>query len=70
MSPYRITLLTPDGGVHEEKVMECTHDDEAIDRTGRLDHPHEIDLWQGERHVGQFPPWPPPSAWPTPHGRF
>jgi hypothetical protein len=58
MAPYRIALLTPEGAVHEERVIECADDDEAIERTGRLDHPHEIDVWQGERDVARFPSWP------------
>jgi hypothetical protein len=43
-------------------VIECAHDDAAIDHAGALDHPHEIEVWQGERRVTRFPPWPPPPA--------
>jgi hypothetical protein len=68
MAPYRIALLAGDGTVHDERVIECAYDDEVIDHVGRSDHPHEIDVWQGQRHVARFPPWPPPRA--TSHRRF
>ena len=57
MAPYRVNLLAPDGSVHEARVIVCAHDDEAIDRVGEIDHPHEIDIWQGDRHVARFPTW-------------
>lgn len=60
MAPYRVSLLTEDGSPHEERVIDCEHDDEAIDRAGEIQHPHEIDVWQGNRHVARFPPWPRP----------
>jgi hypothetical protein len=59
VAPYRIVLLSPDDTAYEERMIECAHDDEAIDRTGRLDHPHAIDVWQQDRHVARFPPWRP-----------
>jgi len=63
MAPYRIVLLSPDDAVHEERMIECAHDDEAIDHTGWLDHPHAIDLWQEDRHVARFPPSAQPAPW-------
>lgn len=61
MAPYRIVLLSPDETAREERIIECAHDDEAIDKAGWLDHPHAIDVWQQDRHVARFPPsWRPP----------
>ncbi len=68
MAPYRILLWSPDDATHEERMIECAHADEAIDRTGWLDHPHAIDLWQEDRHVARFPPSLRPGPW-TPGGR-
>jgi hypothetical protein len=56
MSPYRITLLKPDGSVDSERIFECEHDDHAIDRAGEIDHPHEMLVHQAERYVTRFPP--------------
>ncbi len=57
MSPYRIELLTADGALQDERVIDCRDDDEAVDRTGDIDHLHAMSLWQGGRHVAHFPPW-------------
>jgi hypothetical protein len=62
MAPYRVVLLTPEEALAEERLIECAHDDEAIDQAGRIDHPHAIDLWQHDRHVARFPPWPTPEG--------
>lgn len=70
MAPYRIVLLTPDEAVREERLIECAHDDEAIEYTGWIDHPHAIDLWQQDRHVVRFPPWPPQAPFLHMHRRW
>ena len=57
MVAYRIRLYTEDGDVQEEQVLDCQHDDEAIDRVGEFHHPHAMDVWEGARHVARFPPW-------------
>ncbi|HVN01900.1 MAG TPA: hypothetical protein VMT68_17000 [Caulobacteraceae bacterium] len=59
MAPYRIHLLGHDGSIAHERVVECQDDDEAIELTGKSDHPHEMLVWQAERLVARFPPWPP-----------
>ncbi len=59
MAPYRLVLLNERGAIHQELLIDCAHDDEAIERTGEHDHPHEMDLWQAGRHIVRFPPWPP-----------
>lgn len=69
VAPYRIVLLSPDDAPREERMIECEHDDVAIDQVGWVDHPHAIDLWQQDRHVVRFPPWPPPSPF-LPRGRL
>ncbi len=56
MSPYRVRLYDEDGGVQGEYVMEFDQDDDAIDRIGESDHPHAMDVWDGDRHVARFPP--------------
>jgi hypothetical protein len=53
--PYRIILLTRNGAPLEERQLDFEHDDAAIDHLGDLAHPHEIDLWHGDRHVARRP---------------
>jgi hypothetical protein len=55
MSPYRVSLLGPDGSIDSEAIIECAHDDEAIERVGDIDHAHEMVVRQGERYVTKFP---------------
>lgn len=62
MVSYTIDLLRHDGSIQETRIALLEHDDAAIDHVGGIDHPHSIDVWQGERHVALFPAWP----WPTP----
>ena len=64
MARYRIELIAPDGSIHRRDAMDCAHDDDAIDRVGKLDYPHEIDVWEGERLVARFPPWRGPRFGP------
>jgi hypothetical protein len=54
MPPYRITLLTGDGSVHEVWTAEYRDDDHALEQVGRLIHPYKIQVHQGERLVGEF----------------
>ena len=56
MAPYRIIFHDEDGEPVAESVAEHAHDDAAIDHAGSLGHPHEINVWQQERHVARFPP--------------
>jgi hypothetical protein len=56
LSPYRIALMSPDGLVQEERIADFDHDDQAIDATGKISHPHQIQVYQGERLVGTFQP--------------
>ena len=58
MAPYRITLFNQIGSVSGKHLVECDHDDEAIEWAGRINHPHDVFVWQGVRFVGRFPPWP------------
>ncbi len=53
--PYRIILLTRNGAPLEERQLHFEHDDAAIDHLGDLAHPHEMDLWHGDRHVARCP---------------
>jgi hypothetical protein len=62
MVSYTIDLLRHDGSIQETRIALFEHDDAAIDHIGGIDHPHAIDVWQGERHVALFPAWP----WRTP----
>jgi hypothetical protein len=56
MAPYRIDLHDETGRVCEVHADLFAHDDHAIDHAGSLAHPHEINVWQGKRHVARFPP--------------
>lgn len=55
MAPYRIDLHDENGIVREEHTQLFARDDDAIDEAGRMAHPHEIKVWQGERLVAHFP---------------
>ncbi len=48
--------MSPDGLVQEERIADFEHDDQAIDVTGQINHPHQIQVYQGERLVGTFQP--------------
>lgn len=56
MAPYRIELHDEDGRVHKIEIEHFDEDDDAIDHAGSLGHPHEINVWQDQRHVARFPP--------------
>ena len=55
---YKVVLLNPDGSILEQRLMTYASDDEAIDQTGAIAHPHEMELWRGENFVARFLPWP------------
>jgi len=59
MSPYTVSFLGPAREVLVEEVQWFEHDDDALDMIGRSNHPHEIEVRQGQRLVARFPPWPP-----------
>jgi hypothetical protein len=59
MVPYTFSFLSPAREVLVEEVQWFEDDDHALDTIGRSDHPHEIEVRQGERLVARFPPWPP-----------
>jgi hypothetical protein len=48
MAPYIIDLHDEDGAVAETRTQWFVHDDDAIDHTGSIKHPHEIKVWQGQ----------------------
>jgi len=59
MAPYRIELHDETGAVRQVHTDLSHDDDAAIDHAGRFAHPHEINVWQEQRHVARFPPvWP------------
>jgi len=55
MTAYIIDLYDANGAVRETRAQGFPHDDAAIDSVGRIDHPHEIKVWQGGRLVAHFP---------------
>jgi len=59
MAPYNVTFLGPGREVLAEQQEWYEHDDHALDVIGRSDHPHEIEVRQGDRLVAVFPRWPP-----------
>jgi len=56
MAPYVIELHDADGAILETRTRRFEKDDDAIDHAGRIGHPHEMRVWQGERLVAKFPP--------------
>jgi len=60
VAPYNIHFHDETGALRETRTMLFEHDDAAIDHVGAFAHPHEMNIWQGERHVARFPPWPAP----------
>ena len=56
MTPYRIDLHDATGCVSETRTDHFAQDDDAIDHAGGLEHPHEINIWQDDRHVARFLP--------------
>jgi hypothetical protein len=57
LAVYTVTLFNADGSVHRQHELQCESDDHVIDLVGESDHPHAIDIHQGERHVVRIPPW-------------
>jgi hypothetical protein len=58
MAAYRIIFHDEDGEPIAESGAEHPDDDAAIDHAGRHTHPHEMEVWQGDRFVARLPPWP------------
>ncbi len=56
MERYTVRLFDAGGSRHSTVEREHGCDDEAIDAAGFLDHPHAIEVWQGDRLVATFPP--------------
>jgi hypothetical protein len=56
MTRYRVTLLSADGSVQDQQMADYLDDDQAIDRVGRLHHPHKMQIHQGGRLVAEFQP--------------
>lgn len=54
MTTYRIDLMTADGRLAENRYIDCDDDDGAIDQTGEIDHPQQMQVWDGERLVANF----------------
>ena len=55
MAVYTVKLLGPDGELRSEMTADHASDDKVIDAVGFLDHPHTIEIWDGDRHVATFP---------------
>jgi hypothetical protein len=53
---YVIELLDEAGAVVWEHVIDCKDDNEAINRSGRLPHPHPMRLIFQGKVVASFPP--------------
>jgi hypothetical protein len=58
VAPYKINLLDKSGSPEAEEVLEFDSDDAVIDHVGEIGHRDAIEVWQGERCVALFPPWP------------
>jgi len=55
MAPYCIALHDEDGSTREVRSHLFACDDDAIDHAGKIGHPHEMKVWQGDRLVAHFP---------------
>jgi len=55
MVSYTIDLLKDDGSIDETRVVVFQHNDAAIDHVGGIDHPHAIQVREGDRLVALFP---------------
>jgi hypothetical protein len=55
MPLYRVLLLCANGQRLSELEIDCRDDDDAIDKTGRIDHALAMEVWSGERLVARFP---------------
>ena len=55
MPIYQILLLGAEGQCLEKKEIAFDSDDDAIDHTGWIDHPLEMEVWEGGRLVASFP---------------
>ena len=53
---YRVSFLDARGRVRRSQELDCTDDDQAIERLARLNHPHALELRQGDRLVWRFEP--------------
>lgn len=56
MTLYTVTFRGPDESADEARLIEASDDDGIIDLVGAADHPHAIDIDDGDRHVATFPP--------------
>lgn len=56
---YIVRLHGPNGEVVVENAHDLDDDSVAIDYVADLEHPHEINLWAGERLVARFGPLQP-----------
>lgn len=55
MPRYLVRLLGPDGAPIHEEHLDFPSDDHAIDQVGHTDHPHGMEIWDGQRQVAAFP---------------
>jgi hypothetical protein len=51
MSQYRVHFLQPDNAVGSKTDLDCSSDQEAIEKVSRIFYLHALELWQGTRLV-------------------
>lgn len=56
MTCYTVRLLAANGEPDSEMSVDHPSDDDVIDAVGGFDHPHAMEIWDGDRHVATFPP--------------
>jgi hypothetical protein len=54
MAIYRVELMTGHALVGDWFFLESDDDEAAVIEVGRIDHPYDIHVWEGERLVGTF----------------
>jgi hypothetical protein len=56
LASYRIVFHDGNGEAIAESAASHADDITAIVHAGRHGHPHEMQLWQGDRFVARLPP--------------
>lgn len=55
MSGYRVYLFGQDGHIAKGEIIECTNDEEAIQKAKQFVHGCDVELWQLSRFIASFP---------------
>ena len=56
MKEYRVFVLTPEGGVVNQRILLCTDDDEARETARVLAESSPVEIWKGPLRLLRFEP--------------